>query len=112
MICFIYHSDEDLRVSQQVLVDLAMHLLDNFTKVPKELEPLYGLCLTAIMQRGEFDLHFMGFNQGNYLQLPMDASITNFSIGELSKKDSNNKTSDMKYTAQKEKLAISYQKFL
>lgn len=101
MTSFMYQSADDLLTSQQILIDLAEHLLEYIDKVPKDLSLLYEQCLSKAVVRGEFQLNFVGFDED-------EASPLN-----LHRKDSSNRAQDVKNTRQKKAaVAISYQRFM
>jgi len=48
--------------SQSILIDIANHLLQYADDIDETLREGYYDCLKIIINRGEFDLNYMGFD--------------------------------------------------
>mgnify|MGYP000945759403 CR=1 FL=1 len=107
MTSFIYKSSEDLLESQKILIDLAMHFVEQCDQVNLTLRPLYYECLAKIILRGELELNFMGFDQENHGTTSESASKINLKL-----QNSGNANFDAKGGKHKMKVAISYQTFM
>lgn len=100
MVSFVYQTSEDLLTSQQIFIDLGRHLLEYFDKVPLPLRGLYLECLSLVILRGEFDLHFMGFESDDQ------------SFGQSSNFDIDKERLKIKNMKQKMKVTLNYQRFI
>jgi hypothetical protein len=105
MVSFIYKSSESLLAAQKLLTGLARNLLDYCDEVPITLKPVIYECLTLILNRGEFDLNFMGFGKG-YKELMSPSKSQTKAV------DAANMKIDMKNVDQKLKVCLTYQTFL
>jgi len=60
---FLYKTPENLLASQRILTSIAKHIIDYADEVPVSLRPIYYESLLVIMNRGELQLNFMGFDE-------------------------------------------------
>ncbi|KAL4500572.1 hypothetical protein ABPG72_002996 [Tetrahymena utriculariae] len=100
---FYYKSQEELLQSQDILIDVAKHLSQYADEVDEYLRDNYYECLKIIINRGEFDLNYMGFDESYHflLQTAQGAQL----------KKGFNKEAIRKLNL-KMKVALSYQKLL
>ena len=103
MVSFIYQSEEDLLTSQEAMIDLAFHLLDYSDEAPTNQKPIYYECLSLIMDRGEFSLSYMGFDQAKAELFLQKAGRTAFK---------NETAKTLKSIDKKIKVCLNYQNFL
>ena len=102
MVSFIYQSQDDLLTGQEALIDLAFHLLD-YCEAPINQKPIYYECLTLIMDRGEFSLNYMGFDQARADLFLQKAERTAFK---------NESSKMLKSINKKLKVCLNYQNLL
>ena len=60
---FLYKTPENLLASQRILTSIAKHIIDYADEVPVTLRPIYYESLLVVMNRGELQLNFMGFDE-------------------------------------------------
>ncbi|KAL4468703.1 hypothetical protein ABPG74_005206 [Tetrahymena malaccensis] len=101
---FYYKSQEELLQSQDILIDVAKHLSQYADEVDEYLRDNYYECLKIIINRGEFDLNYMGFDDTYHFLLET-------AQGAQLKKTGFNKEAIRKLNL-KMKVALSYQKLL
>ncbi|EAR90403.2 hypothetical protein TTHERM_00112530 (macronuclear) [Tetrahymena thermophila SB210] len=101
---FYYKSQEELLQSQDILIDVAKHLSQYADEVDEYLRDNYYDCLKIIINRGEFDLNYMGFDESYHFLLET-------AQGAQLKKTGFNKEAIRKLNL-KMKVALSYQKLL
>ncbi len=53
----------ELFIAQQILIDLAKHLMENADMMEASIMNLYYECLTLIIKRKEFELQSIGFSE-------------------------------------------------
>jgi len=103
---FVYKDEEELFQSQSTLISLSNHLLDYADEMDEKIREFYYNLFTIAINREEFNLHSMGFDQSNYDFLLKLGSKMSFQKGE------NKSKNVLKFLAFKMKVGLSYQSFL
>lgn len=103
---FVYKNEEELFQSQTILIDLADHLMSYSDEMDEKIRELYYELFTILINREEFNLHNMGFDQVayEYLLNPGSKLI-------IQKVQSKNKT-ELKFLSLKMKIGLNYQNLL
>lgn len=103
---FVYKSEEELFQSQNILVDLAEHLLNYSDEIDERIREMYYELLAIVCNREELNLHSMGFDQSTYEYLQSLGTKMIFQKGQSRSK------AELKFLALKMKIGLNYQNFL
>lgn len=105
MLSFLYKTPENLLASQRILIGIAKHLIDYSDEVPHTLRPVYYESLLLLMNRGEFELNFMGFDS-SYAEFLKNAQKISF------KNETTNLKIEVKMIQRKLEVCERYQALL
>ena len=103
---FVYKNEEELFQSQNILIELAEHLLNYADEMDEKIRELYYDLLTIACNREELNLHSVGFDQSTYDYLLNLGTKMIFQKGESKTKN------EIKFLALKMKVGLTYQGFL
>jgi hypothetical protein len=98
----VFQNEDDLYLAQQILIDLAKHLLEYADQVDEGLRDNYYDCLLQIINREELDLGYMGFDSED--KKVHKSELRKVDIQKLDLKNQN--------IYKKLRVCLSYQNFL